>query len=204
MVDPERRAHRVCAVNEERAHPAKARSRLPSTRAIETCPWRRSPGDITEVAATTTDPAKTLTRALPELEGAVLPDPPAQSAPGRGLEPLKRGVQVPFHDVAAERGVSAALSAPRGSPVELATCRSRRRRRVSWVAHHLAHAASAAFTSGLRRCARGDASTASAMGCRGACRRLARPGKLTPLTAHPGARLARDFLRARHPAHEHA
>ncbi len=140
LVDPE--AGRIlCAVNEERLTRRKLEVGFP-TRAIEACLEVAS--DISEVAATTTDPAKTLTRLFPSLKEKYYLLRRKKVRP-KAFDPLKRAFKVSL-TTWRPNGVSRALSAhalgKELSRVGLGAVKLR------WVPHHLAHAASAAYTSG--------------------------------------------------------
>ena len=140
LVDPE--AGRIlCAVNEERLTRRKLEVGFP-TRAIETCLELSS--DISEVAATTTDPAKTLTRLFPSMKEKYYLLRRRKVRP-KALDPLKRALKYNL-TMSRPNAVSRALSAHalgnELSRVGLGAAELR------WVPHHLAHAASAAYTSG--------------------------------------------------------
>ena len=140
MVDPE--AGRIlCAVNEERFTRRKLEVGFPR-RAIETCLSIAS--DISEVAATTTDPAKTLTRLFPSMKEKYYLLRRRKVRP-KALDPLKRALKynlTTWRPNAVSRALSAHALGKELSRVGLGAAKLR------WVPHHLAHAASAAYTSG--------------------------------------------------------
>jgi len=140
LVDPE--AGRIlCAVNEERLTRRKLEVGFP-TRAIETCLELSS--DIREVAATTTDPAKTLTRLFPSMKENYYLLRRRKVRP-KALDPLKRAFKynlTTWRPNAVSRALSAHALGKELSRVGLGAAKLR------WVPHHLAHAASAAYTSG--------------------------------------------------------
>ena len=140
LVDPE--AGRIlCAVNEERFTRRKLEVGFPR-RAIETCLSIAS--DISEVAATTTDPAKTLTRLFPSMKEKYYLLRRKKVRP-KALDPLKRALKynlTTWRPNAVSRALSAHALGKELSRVGLGAAKLR------WVPHHLAHAASAAYTSG--------------------------------------------------------
>ncbi len=140
LVDPE--AGRIlCAVNEERLTRRKLEVGFP-TRAIETCLELSSA--ISEVAATTTDPAKTLTRLFPSMKENYYLLRRRKVRP-KALDPLKRALKynlTTWRPNAVSRALSAHALGKELSHVGLGAAKLR------WVPHHLAHAASAAYTSG--------------------------------------------------------
>ena len=140
LVDPE--AGRIlCAVNEERLTRRKLEVGFP-TRAIETCLELSS--DVSEVAATTTDPAKTLTRLFPSMKEKYYLLRRRKVRP-KALDPLKRAFKynlTTWRPNAVSRALSAHALRKGLSRVGLGAAKLR------WVPHHLAHAASAAYTSG--------------------------------------------------------
>lgn len=180
LVDPD--AGRIlCAVNEERLTRRKLEVGFP-TRAIETC-LAIAP-NVSEVAATTTDPAKTLTRLFPSMKENYYLLRRRKVRP-RALDPLRRAFK---YNLTTWRpnAISKALSA-RALGKELARV-GLSAAKLSWVPHHLAHAASAAYTSGFS-----DALVVTldgvGDGLSGSLSVL-RDGKLSPLSYIP----ARDSL----------
>ena len=140
LVDPEA-GRIVCAVNEERFTRRKLEVGFPR-RAIETCLSIAS--DISEVAATTTDPAKTLTRLFPSMKEKYYLLRRRKVRP-KALDPIKRALKVnltTWRPNAVSRALSAHALGKELSRVGLGAAKLR------WVPHHLAHAASAAYTSG--------------------------------------------------------
>lgn len=140
LVDPE--AGRIlCAVNEERLTRRKLEVGFP-TRAIQAC--LEISTDISEVAATTTDPAKTLTRVFPSMKEKYYLLRRRKVRP-RTLDPLKRAFKynlTTWRPNAVSRALSEHALGKDLSRVGLGDVKLR------WVGHHFAHAASAAYTSG--------------------------------------------------------
>lgn len=140
LVDPE--AGRIlCAVNEERLTRRKLEVGFP-TRAIETC--LEVSRDIREVAATTTDPAKTLTRVFPSMKENYYLLRRRKVRP-QALDPLKRAFKynlTTWRPNAVSRALSEYVLGNELSRVGLGSVK------LHFVPHHLAHAASAAYTSG--------------------------------------------------------
>lgn len=141
LVDPEA-GRIVCAVNEERLTRRKLEVGFPA-RAIETCLGVSN--DITEVAATTTDPAKTLTRVFPSMKEKYYLLRRRKVRP-RTFDPLKRAFKyrlTTWRPNALSRAVSAHVVSKELKRIGLSEAT------LAWVPHHLAHAASAAYTSGF-------------------------------------------------------
>ncbi len=92
----------LVAVNEERLTRRKLEVGFPRL-SIGACLNHAglAPADIGTVAASTTDPAKTLTRLLPRPQGGVLPHPPPEEGPA-SRRSLQEGLQVPLHGTPAE------------------------------------------------------------------------------------------------------
>ncbi len=136
----------LCAVNEERLTRRKLEVGFPC-RSIATClaVAGLAPGDIETVAASTTDPAKTLTRFLPGLKEEYYLIRRRKMAPRRA-DPFKKAFKYRFTEL---------------PPNAISTALSRRwlRRRLAEmgfaafqleiVGHHAAHASAAAACSGF-------------------------------------------------------
>jgi carbamoyltransferase len=139
----------VFAVNEERLSRRKLEVRFP-TSAIAMClaETGHASRDVTLVACSTTDPAKTLTRYLPALKERYYQVRRRLSPPGVAAG-FTRAAKYRITEWAPNR-VSSALSA-RVVRRALAACQLDHARLVM-VDHHEAHAAAAAFASGWARC----------------------------------------------------
>ncbi len=139
----------VSAVNEERLTRRKLDVAFPS-RSIETCLAEagRSPADVSIVAASTTDPAKALGRALPWTKERYYQVRRRQARPG------------PW--AAATRGLKRRITEWKPNPISRAVSRAALRRQLSALGlshadlrlydHHECHAIAAAHASGFDRC----------------------------------------------------
>ena len=145
MVDESERRI-LCAANEERFTRRKLEVGFPD-RSIEAC--LREAGlakeDVEEVAVSTSDPAKTLTRAFPSLKESYYLLRRRKVRP-RALDSWKRWFKYELTTWPPNR-VTRRLS-------EAVLSRELRRvglgkARLHWAPHHLAHAATAAYTSGF-------------------------------------------------------
>jgi carbamoyltransferase len=138
----------LCAANEERFTRRKLEVGFPRG-AIEAClsEARLEPKQVDEVAISTFDPAKTLTRVFPSLKESYYLLR-RRKVPPRGLDPWKRAFK---HEFTTWRpnGISRRVSerAIARDLAELGLARAR----IRWTHHHRAHAATAAYTSGLER-----------------------------------------------------
>jgi carbamoyltransferase len=147
LVDESRRRI-LCAANEERFTRRKLEVGFP-VRAIDAC--LREAGlakeDVQEVAVSTSDPAKTLTRIFPSLkEGYYLLR--RRKVRPRRLDSFKRSFKyelTTWRPNGATRRLSEALLSRELLGVGL------QRARIRWTPHHMAHAAAAAYTSGFER-----------------------------------------------------
>lgn len=135
----------LCAVNEERFSRRKLDVGFP-VRSIEVCLREAglAPGDVTEIAVSTCDPAKTLTRWFPSLKEEYYLLRRRKVRPRR-LDSIRRRFKYELTTWKPNR-LSQRLS-------ESALSRELERlglarARIQWVRHHMAHAATAAFTSG--------------------------------------------------------
>jgi carbamoyltransferase len=141
LVDPEA-GRIVCAVNEERLTRRKLEVGFPS-RSIETC--LAISKDVSDVVATTTDPAKTLTRMFPSMKESYYRLRRRKVRPRR-LDPLKRAFKynlTTWRPNPVSRALSGRVLKNQLAHVGLGGVE------LTWVPHHLAHAASAAYTSGF-------------------------------------------------------
>ncbi len=135
----------VCAVNEERLTRRKLEVGFPC-RSIEVALREAglAPSAVTEIAVSTYDPAKTLTRWFPSLKEKYYLLRRRKVRPRR-LDSMRRAVKyelTTWRPNRLSRSLSeAALSRELG---KLGLGRAKLR----WVRHHMAHAATAAFTSG--------------------------------------------------------
>jgi carbamoyltransferase len=136
----------LCAANEERFTRRKLEVRFPD-HAIEAC--LREAGlarkDVEEVAVSTSDPAKTLTRVFPSLKESYYLLRRRKVRP-RALDSWKRSFKYELTTWPSNR-VTRRLS-------EAVLSRELRRvglekARLHWAPHHMAHAATAAYTSGF-------------------------------------------------------
>lgn len=139
----------VAAVNEERLTRRKLEVRFPD-RAIECCLAIAGlqPSDIDVVAASTSDPAKTLARWFPSTKEAYYAVRRRTVPPG-AWSALKRRAKYRITEWAPNRpsrGASAAALRRELRRVGL------RHARLALYDHHRAHAASAAFASGFDEC----------------------------------------------------
>ena len=147
LVDAES-ARIVCAVNEERLTRRKLEVGFPA-RSISACLEAAGirPKELTEVAVSTTDVAKTLTRVLPELKEKYYRLRRRKVRPGV-LDPVKRAFKYQATTWRPNR-LSRRLSE---SALARELCRvGLEGVPLRIVPHHMAHAATAAFTSGLDR-----------------------------------------------------
>jgi carbamoyltransferase len=138
----------LSASNEERFTRRKLEVGFPA-RAIEACLADGGLGssDVADVAISTTDPAKTLTRWFPSLKEKYYLLRRRKARPSV-LDSWKRAFKYelttwrpnPLTDWLSDRAVRSELAR-----IGLGGAR------IHWVKHHLAHAASAAFTSGFDR-----------------------------------------------------
>lgn len=141
LVDPDA-GRIVCAINEERLTRRKLEVGFP-TRAIGAC--LNISRDVSEVVASTTDPAKTLTRVFPSMKESYYRLRRRKVRP-RLLDPLKRAFKysvTTWRPNSISRAVSTRIIGAELERVGLGAAK------LAWVPHHLAHAASAAYTSGF-------------------------------------------------------
>jgi carbamoyltransferase len=136
----------VCAANEERFTRRKLEVGFP-IHAIERCLAEAglSAKDVRDVAISTYDPAKTLTRWVPSLKEKYYLLRRRKVRPGR-LDALKRAFKyevTTWRPSRLTRSLSDRAVRRELSRLGLAGAR------LHWVPHHLAHAASAAYTSGF-------------------------------------------------------
>jgi carbamoyltransferase len=136
----------VCAVNEERFSRRKLEVGFP-VRSIEVCLREAGlePGEISDVAVSTYDPAKTLTRWFPSLKEAYYLLRRRKARPRR-LDSVRRRVKyelTTWKPNALSRSLSERVLSRELAKLGLG------RAKLHWVRHHMAHAATAAFTSGL-------------------------------------------------------
>lgn len=139
----------IFAVNEERLSRRKLDVGFPS-RSIRACLAFAglSPSDITEVAANTTDPAKTLTRLFPGLKEEYYLIRRRKKRPGP-LDPFKKRFKYFFTEIAPNR-FSTALSRAR---LRADLCAMGFRDfRLLLLDHHECHAQAAARCSGFKDC----------------------------------------------------
>jgi carbamoyltransferase len=134
------------AVNEERLTRRKLEVGFPG-RAIETCLKAAGlvPGEISTVAVSTTDPAKTLTRLFPGLKEQYYLIRRRKMAPRRA-DPFKKAFKYRFTELAPNalsRTLSRIHLEGRLKTLGFAGCR------LELVDHHAAHAAAAAMCSGF-------------------------------------------------------
>jgi carbamoyltransferase len=136
----------VCAANEERFTRRKLEVGFPF-RAIEACLSEGGLGakDVEDVAVSTFDPAKTLTRILPSLKESYYLLRRRKVRP-RALDSWKRAVKYEL-TTWKPNGFTRSLS-ERAIAGELARA-GLGKSRIHWSHHHRAHAATAAFTSGF-------------------------------------------------------
>lgn len=142
LVDP-REGRIVCAVNEERLTRRKLEVGFPA-RSIEACLSSNGASDVTDVAATTTDPAKTLTRVFPSMKEKYYLLRRRKVRPSL-LAPVKRAFKynlTTWRPNVVSRTLSAQMLRRELKRVGLGSAE------LHWVPHHLAHAASAAYTAG--------------------------------------------------------
>jgi carbamoyltransferase len=136
----------LCAANEERFTRRKLEVGFPR-RAIAACLSEAGldPKDVAEVAISTFDPAKTLTRVFPSLKESYYLLR-RRKVPPRRLDPWKRAFK---HEFTTWRpnGLTRRVSerALAGCLADVGLSRARLR----WTHHHRAHAATAAYTSGV-------------------------------------------------------
>lgn len=134
------------AINEERLSRRKLEVGFPA-RAIRACLdfAGLDPAQVDLVAASTTDPAKTLTRLVPRLKEEYYLIRRRKLAP-RGADPFKKAFKYRFTELApnaASRALSRAWLKRRLGPLGLGAVP------VRWVDHHAAHAAAAACCGGF-------------------------------------------------------
>ncbi|HQP28531.1 MAG TPA: carbamoyltransferase C-terminal domain-containing protein [Syntrophales bacterium] len=134
------------AINEERLTRRKLEVGFPAC-AIQACLdfAGLNPARVDLVAASTTDPAKTLTRLVPRLKEEYYLIRRRKLAP-RGADPFKKAFKYRFTELApnaASRALSRAWLKRRLGPLGLGAAP------VAWVDHHFAHAAAAACCSGF-------------------------------------------------------
>ena len=136
----------VCAINEERLTRRKLEVGFPSL-AIGACLEFAglTPRDVKYIAASTTDPAKTLTRLFPRLKEEYYLIRRRKLAP-RTADPFKKAFKYRFTEL-APNPVSIALS--RRHLTGRLRALGFRDFRLSLVDHHAAHAVAAAACSGF-------------------------------------------------------
>jgi len=137
------------AVNEERLSRRKLEIGFP-VRSIAACLRSASlqPSDVRRIAATTSDPAKTLTRFFPLLQEEYYLIRRRKKFP-ESFDPLKKSFKYRFTELAPNflsTGLSRAYFKKRLAETGLADFE------FNLVDHHSAHAAGAAYCSGFREC----------------------------------------------------
>lgn len=136
----------LCAVNEERLTRRKLEITFPS-RSIEACLKQASlqPSDITTIAVSTTDPAKTLTRLFPSLKEEYYLIRRRKKSP-RPLDPLRKAFKYLFTELPPNR-ISTGLS--RNYLNRQLQSLGFANFELCLIDHHDAHAASAACLCGF-------------------------------------------------------